>query len=261
MYNFFVLNPKPFLVLVYFSIMTSSKDLVFLIPSEARREDESLKDVAIHNLKISDEHFDLPKFSESAMAWMKCHPKCGFDDLESFLRANNFNTYVFARKPPPPTTIYDLQNPNFPDMTCEWMIYFSCRPPPHAKNEVLKHCSSLKENSDRLATGGFAMSSSASDKNLPENVKLFDIEEMSDALKISQGKKKLVATKKSKSAIYEETLRKVTALNGNRKPKRICVCSNLVSEFFAFQFDNGTFYPVAFDAANNRYDLVSLSLK
>ncbi len=229
----------------------NAEDRVFLIPSEDPKEDESLQDIALHNLKVSDEHFDLAKFSVSATAWMKCHSECGFPELESFLRENNFNTYVFGRKPPPPTTTEDLKNPNHPDMQCDWMIYFSCRPPPYAKDEVLKECSSLEENRHRLATAGFATFSS--DTKLPKSVKRFDTEEISDAEKISEGKKKLVVTKKSKSDIFEETLREVTALNGNRKPKTVVL--NAANNLFGLQLDNGDLYPVVFDTAYNRYHL------
>ena len=102
----------------------------------------SAQEIAWHNVKVCDEIHHLIGFSAASMGWMKAHPTATFQDFECELRKKGLYTHLFCRKPPKPTTEKNLKNPNDLDKPCKWMVYFSCRPPPHALNEVLENAPS-----------------------------------------------------------------------------------------------------------------------
>jgi hypothetical protein len=100
---------------------------------------------------------------------MKTMKTNNFQELEKFLRDNNFDTYLFATKPTKYHVMYlknELKNdlnalrPEVPEYEC----IFSCRPKPYALEEVLMNWKSYEENFIALGTSGVA--SLQSDTNL-----------------------------------------------------------------------------------------------
>lgn len=118
--------------------------------------EESAHDIALHNLRVSDELHHLVYFSQTAMGWMKIHPSKNFQDLEAFLREKELCTHLFCAEPPSDIGADDLVSPNEPGKQCKWMVFFSCRPKEHALAEVLDRCpEGYDENFKRLADAGF----------------------------------------------------------------------------------------------------------
>lgn len=111
-----------------------------------------------HNITTADKHHNLSLFIGGCMAWLKLNPGKNYQNLEDELRARKLYTHLIAA--PPKVTGMHLKLPYDKDMSditgepCAYECIMSCRPPPHAMNELLQHASSYEENWARLKFAG-----------------------------------------------------------------------------------------------------------
>ncbi len=74
-------------------------------------ENETKDDITLYNLKQSDINFNKETFICSSLGWMKNDSNRTFQDLETYLRNNDFNTHLLA-KPHKYTEDIELENLN-----------------------------------------------------------------------------------------------------------------------------------------------------
>lgn len=154
------------------------------------------EEICWRNLKEADDHLNLKIFCMAALGWLKSqNGEKTYQDLEKELRKRNFKTMIFASSKR--ITGLDLVLPfsKTKHNSLEFEAMFSCRPPPFAMEEVLKHSSTYEENLEKLANAGSFFSDG---KNL-------DIYECPDFEKIDDEEQKL-----SVKVIYNKVLIRIS---------------------------------------------------
>lgn len=120
---------------------------------------ETADAVAWHNMTVADKFHRVDLFSSAAYGWLRANSTDKtFRDLELLLRERKLQTHLIAVKPRsgfalrwPPA---DSGGDGARKLATECM--FSCRPPPHAMNEVLQYWPTYAANLAALATAGCA---------------------------------------------------------------------------------------------------------
>lgn len=152
---------------------------------------EDPKDISDHNLKLTDKLLNLQLVIYSGFGWLKSRDNSDFSHLEKFLRDNELQTHLIA---------IDAQKKyNFslihPDgqTPCKYECIFSCRPKPHAMEELLERSGSYEDNFKKLKETGSRTLASLSPNGLRKNevMKIFSEREKSLAEKIINNEVKL----------------------------------------------------------------------
>jgi hypothetical protein len=124
-------------------------------------ENETKDDVALYNIKLSDEYKNSETMIYSFMAWFKNNDTRDFQDLEKMMRDNNLDTHLVAKK-------FDLENvpegakisvpnnhvKNDEKNYFDHIVMISCRPREEALGEVIQFGKSYEENFEKLARTG-----------------------------------------------------------------------------------------------------------
>jgi len=159
---------------------------------------ENDKEIAMHNIKISDKYHNLMLFISSAYGWLNANPGTNFQDLESMLRANNLHTHLYA-KPIVLDVDSKLGMPIFDEngknkTEYKYECIFSCRPANDALNEVLMYWKTYQENFDGLKYAGCIIKEQKLENtdNKSDSVHLFNDKEQNLTNLISKNKKKIV---------------------------------------------------------------------
>jgi len=115
-------------------------------------ENETNDDIVLYNLKQSDIHFNKETFICSSIGWMKNDSKRTFQDLETYLRNNNFNTHLLA-KPHKYTEDIELVNPNSNE-SLSYECVFCCNTEQNCLENLYKMHSSYDDNFNNLKYSG-----------------------------------------------------------------------------------------------------------
>jgi len=127
------------------------------------------KEVAMHNLLVADKLFDVAWMSCAAAGWIAANPGADYADLQRMLDKQQFDTFLFSRKPPCEGR---LIHPVDPLHECAWMLYFSCRPYPLSFHEAMDNAGTIAENYIRLADTGTMHVGALEDLDDVENMKM-----------------------------------------------------------------------------------------
>lgn len=115
-------------------------------------ENDTKDNIALYNLKQSDIHFNKETFICASIGWMKNDSNRSFQDLETYLRNNNFNTHLIA-KPHKYTEDIELVNPNSNE-SLSYECIFCCKPEQYCLEDLYKFHSSYNENFNNLKYSG-----------------------------------------------------------------------------------------------------------
>ena len=97
---------------------------------------DSVDDIAEHNMTLSDLYLNAETLRHSAYAWITSDKNRNFQDLEKLFRKKNFNTYLIAKKITLENGfVFKTPNDNVNELLFE--CYFSCKPKDLALQEVL----------------------------------------------------------------------------------------------------------------------------
>ena len=124
-------------------------------------ENETKDDVALYNIKISDEYKNSETLIYSFMGWLKNDDTRDFQDVEKLLRDNNLDTHLIAKK-------FDLENvpegakitipnkhiKNKTDNYFNSIVMISCRPKEESLEEVIRYADTYDINFSRLSKTG-----------------------------------------------------------------------------------------------------------
>lgn len=152
---------------------------------------ESDHDICWHNLAIADKYHNLQLFIAAARAWCRLNPDKNYQDLEKVLRGRALNTYIIASQDKIPANADILFcNGSNQQTPCQYHAVFSCRPNPHALQELLKHWNSYDENFDKLRnTGDICLK----DRNTVDtNIRNFSEKEIDLSTIIINNRKKVI---------------------------------------------------------------------
>lgn len=163
------------------------------ITFENPKDNETPSDIVWHNIRIADEQYNLQYFIAAARGWFHLYPQKGYQDLEKELRQKNMNTYLFAAKPGDLRIKHRLVNLQEEEKGVEYECMYSCRPPPYALKEVLRHSKSYEENLEKLAKAGHIVVDEAGSSKMmgSEKVKILSDDEKTEMQLLSENKKKL----------------------------------------------------------------------
>ena len=150
----------------------------FSDPPEGVSNDE----IILHNLQVADKYHDLILMNSCMMAWLNHNKGSTYRDAKVMLRQNKCSTHLIAH------LHYDkkyscLLNGESKTHGC----IFSCRPAPHALQEVLNHWTTYEDNLSALADTGILIAD--------------DIDKVPDNVKLSQNEQSL-STKIANSSVY-----------------------------------------------------------
>ena len=119
--------------------------------------------VAWHNMAVADKFHLVDLFSSAAYGWLRASSKDKtFRDLEVLLRERKLQTHLIAIKPRAgfvlrwPPVDWDGKSGGDGVRKLASECLFSCRPSPHAMNEVLQHWPTYAANLAALETAGCA---------------------------------------------------------------------------------------------------------
>ena len=121
-------------------------------------------DIALHNLKNSDIHYNKETFICSAVGWLKNKNTRTLQELELYLRNNNYNTYLIAS----PYTYDEQINLYTVNESKELLTFeciFCCKPKKQAFEDILKIHSSYEENFNKLLYSGMLKIKNQSEEN------------------------------------------------------------------------------------------------
>lgn len=110
-------------------------------------------EVMYNNLRIADSLLNLKLFLCARSAYFEIFPEKNYQDLEVYLRHNNFNIYLIARSVNLPFE-YQIKKFNLPNLRCEYECISSCRPHPYAMIELEQNWRSYNENFEALKKAG-----------------------------------------------------------------------------------------------------------
>ena len=139
-------------------------------------ENETKDDIALYNLKQSDINFNKETFICSSLGWIKNDSNRTFQDLETYLRNNDFNTHLLA-KPHKYTEDIELENPNSNE-TLSYECVFCCKPEQYCLEDLYKIHSSYDENFNNLKYSGTL--------KVKNEEKVDEVEDSSDGTLISK---------------------------------------------------------------------------
>jgi hypothetical protein len=175
-------------------------------------------DIAWHNLKTSDDSFQLSCFISSIIGWLKINSTKNLQDLEKELRDKNFNTHLIARKLLS-KDVDDGMKLGLPkrndNVDYKYECLISCRPKEDAINELLKEYESYEDNFANLNACGMLEIISDTD-NTGVSPKTYNIsntndehieleqQEKSDMEKISSNKIKIESEKLTSEQFIKE---------------------------------------------------------
>jgi hypothetical protein len=140
---------------------------------------ESKDDVALYNIKLSDEYKNIETMIYSFMGWFKNDDSRNFQDLEKLLRDNDLDTHLIAK-------YYDKQNipenstisiPNNNEKNkinnyFEYIVMISCREKEDAIKEVKTFADTYQVNFNRLEkTGSIFKTNELLENAKDENIK------------------------------------------------------------------------------------------
>lgn len=151
-------------------------------PDESQTKDE----LCLHNLKESDDHYQLYLFIAASFGWFELYPDKNYQDFEVFLRNNGMNTHLIAVKPAPDATNLYLISGDPAEFEC----IFSCRPKELALKELMTHSSNYEENFGKLLRAGTLKITSKDEKI--KNLELLSEEEINDSFLLKYLKKKIM---------------------------------------------------------------------
>lgn len=162
--------------------------MLMKISVEDALPNETSEEICLHNLKITDLNHNLQYFIVSVQGWFNLNPTKNYQDLEKFLRENNFNTHLYCAKPrsvPNSKLVGRIK-----DVDCEYECIYSCRPKNHALEEVLKFWSSYEENFEKLKYAGMLSVENIEDDSSDQTIK-FNEDQMNTHELISKNRKKI----------------------------------------------------------------------
>jgi len=106
-------------------------------------------ELALHNMRTSEQWFHLELFVASAFGWLEANPGKNFQDLERTLREHDYETHLCAKLPESEVTLSFDRSPK------TYEIIFCCRPKIYARREVEVCSGSYEENFRLLADTGY----------------------------------------------------------------------------------------------------------
>jgi hypothetical protein len=145
-------------------------------------KEDSINDIAIHNMKIADERYNIDLFILASVGWFQANRNKNFKDLETFCRENKFNTHFFAKEKKYDVKLFIPNNDN--KMEYKYEVVYSCRPKDVALKEVLENWKTYDENFQVLSTCGSRI-------YIDDNITETDSENKNPALEIMYNKKKI----------------------------------------------------------------------
>ena len=166
---------------------------MFKISFEDPKENESPNDIALHNMRQADENLDLNCFIAGSTGWLNANVGKGYQDLEKFLRLNNFDTHLFPKKIVLPKSkklgVVTIKN----DQTVyEYEVIISCRPKEDAIAEILTFWPSYEESFKNLSKAGCVLQNSDKVKeDLTKEYKILDDTDADYLGQVCQNKKKI----------------------------------------------------------------------
>lgn len=141
---------------------------------------ETKDDIAIHNIKISDEYKNLETMIYSFMGWFKNDDTRDFQSLERLLRDNNLDTHLIAKyfdeKNVPECAKISIPNNNGnnnKENYFKYIVMISCREKEDALKEVEQFSDNYEVNFNRLKETGSIFKTNellenAKDKNIKD---------------------------------------------------------------------------------------------
>ena len=137
-------------------------------------ETETAADIVLHNLKKADEQLDLKMFAGSQAGYFELNPTHGMQDLEIYLRNNNFGSHLIASPVSDILTNYTLGFYNKKDDPVEYKYeaIISCRPKEYAVAELLRAWPSYEKNFEELKYAAFVIVNDESETNATSTDKL-----------------------------------------------------------------------------------------
>ena len=121
-------------------------------------ENESLDDICICNLKISDKYKNLQSFCQASLAWLKNDSTRNYQDLEKLLRELDLDTHLIAKQIEncPDSSNYKLCIPNreVQPTDLEYVLLFSCRSKSDAIKELGLYHTTYEDNFECLSKTG-----------------------------------------------------------------------------------------------------------
>jgi hypothetical protein len=251
---------------------------MFKITFEKVPESMTTDDVVLHNLRESDKYLHLQMFIISAQAWFSNNKGKSFQELEKYLRDNNFNTHLIAKEPTTNKVSnannYYLMSPDTKkeDETLKYECIYSCRPKEYALKELKEHSASYEENFKKLKVSG--QLGIRDDKTIDEDFKEIDEKTSQTTKKLSEKEKthvdfvteckKLIKIEESTS---EDILQKVLTQIKERfgKEPNTALVSMGKGPIFGFTINNKIVSNVGFTIYHNETgkkvtEVVELSL-
>jgi hypothetical protein len=157
---------------------------------------DDVNEIVWHNLKQSDENYNLQVFIAASTAWLKLNPTKSYQDLEKELRDRDFNTHLIAKK--------SILKENYLIIICndykcenfEYECIFSCRPKQSALNELLATWKSYDENFEKLAYTGNVCIDNNNPLNINDRNKTIILnDQMKNLFQLIENNKKMVLFK------------------------------------------------------------------
>jgi hypothetical protein len=111
------------------------------------------KDVFLSNLRIADQAHNLQLFIMTSQAYFTMSPDANFQNFESFLRENKFETHLIATVPKL-NKDFRVLKPGATREESKYECIYSCRPAPLALKELLTHWKTYEENFEALINSG-----------------------------------------------------------------------------------------------------------
>ncbi len=160
-----------------------------LIFQELQDNEWDFNQIVWHNLKMG-EALGCAFFSAAVLGWFKLYPDRNFQDLESYLRAEDFQTYVIAtpftkdvKKNYSLTYPYKMKEDAIPPT---YHVRFSCLPMIDVMEEMSWYSKNYEDNFKKLKVTGSLMIKNIEiiTNNDPELLKI-DSKEITQLRKIS----------------------------------------------------------------------------
>lgn len=218
---------------------------------EKPKEDETEEDIVMHNLKVSDELFVLEYFIMSQAGWFNLQKNkdanANYYNFEKFLRDNNFNTHLFARKPglklnKEVNLLYpNTKSDNEKNKEIKYECIYSCRPKKQALEDVLKNWKSYEENLEALKISGFLSINSESDictNDNSDSIKLLPKNEIDNSQLIGKNKLKIIATYVSIQETLSDVIKNIKKETGKDPTQELFAMYPDGSPVFGFVVNN-----------------------
>ncbi len=165
-------------------------------------------DITCINLKVADENLNLELFLAATIGWFRANPECNFQDLELYLRENDFNTYLYPRKP---ITSYNGY---------KYECIFCCRPQKEAYQQVIKEWGTYKKSFKKLKYTGSTILNKSRISEIKGSVHFTD-QTKKDLDDISYNRKIAVVTNIEPKIFIADMIEKLTEKYGQKPDKYI----------------------------------------